>query len=309
MVDRRQQTVFSFDENGTYLGRLSREGQGPGEYVRPDAVYVDGNRLVLCDNGRGVLMFFDQQGRFLHEVSLSAAHIYSGGPFVFHRDKVYIADFSVDEDTLPNHLIMSTNERPWRVVCGFGRRFPLYFDSAGRRRKEFHKHRFTAFDRIGDHLWVGPPYKAHVEVYDLEGRYLADLPPGLEGLTYDDFQDITQDAQRLQIMLSKFGTHRIWHLDPYVLVLYIQAGDSRISIFDTAGNMIQPNLKPHVFLHYGAASVVDGRLVTPLNLGDLTDKGLARFTEAERKILADSGFEPAHADNDNPYLLLSGRPD
>ena len=61
--------VLVFDSDGTFLRRVGRRGEGPGELldIRAFAVLDDGVFAVL-DSGRGVILTFDWTGRLLREV-------------------------------------------------------------------------------------------------------------------------------------------------------------------------------------------------------------------------------------------------
>lgn len=47
ILDRREHTAWVYDSNGVRIGRIGREGQGPGEYVRPVALASLGNYIVI----------------------------------------------------------------------------------------------------------------------------------------------------------------------------------------------------------------------------------------------------------------------
>ena len=61
--------VLVFDSDGTFLRRVGRRGEGPGELldIRAFAVVDDGVFAVL-DSGRGVILTFDWTGKLLREV-------------------------------------------------------------------------------------------------------------------------------------------------------------------------------------------------------------------------------------------------
>ena len=61
--------VLVFDADGTFLRRIGRRGEGPGELmsIRAFAVVEDGT-FVILDSGRGVILKFDWTGQLLDEV-------------------------------------------------------------------------------------------------------------------------------------------------------------------------------------------------------------------------------------------------
>ena len=61
--------VLVFESDGTFLRRIGRRGEGPGELmsIRAFAVVDDGT-FVILDSGRGVILKFDWTGQLLDEV-------------------------------------------------------------------------------------------------------------------------------------------------------------------------------------------------------------------------------------------------
>ncbi len=62
------QAAFLFDYNGHYLGQLSKMGRGPKEYLRVSDVALFGGKIVLLDEIKGKMMFFDERGHYLDEI-------------------------------------------------------------------------------------------------------------------------------------------------------------------------------------------------------------------------------------------------
>ena len=70
VLDAKTQTVWMFDRNGHYLNKLSRRGEGPGEYVNMQQFEVDekNRQLILLDIWTNKLLFYDWEGTFLKDV-------------------------------------------------------------------------------------------------------------------------------------------------------------------------------------------------------------------------------------------------
>lgn len=56
-------TIWVFDMEGKYVGRLGAFGQGPGEYIMPRALMVDeaNNRILVKDVARNRLLYYDAE--------------------------------------------------------------------------------------------------------------------------------------------------------------------------------------------------------------------------------------------------------
>lgn len=66
------QTIWKFDRNGNYLGKIRKFGNGPGEYVNAQLFEVDeaNRQIVLLDIWTNKLLRYDWKGGFLKEVPL-----------------------------------------------------------------------------------------------------------------------------------------------------------------------------------------------------------------------------------------------
>lgn len=61
--------VLVFESDGTFLRRIGRRGEGPGELMSIRAFeVVDDGTFVILDSGRGVILKFDWTGQLLDEV-------------------------------------------------------------------------------------------------------------------------------------------------------------------------------------------------------------------------------------------------
>lgn len=68
LLDREIPLVRAYAADGMFLRDIGREGQGPGEYRRPDAMTVlpDG-RILVRDPGNGRIAVFDSDGEYLEQ--------------------------------------------------------------------------------------------------------------------------------------------------------------------------------------------------------------------------------------------------
>lgn len=57
VLDSGNCRVQKFDKNGEYLKTIGRKGQGPGEFVNPTALYIDGHDNLYVSEGRKMHAF------------------------------------------------------------------------------------------------------------------------------------------------------------------------------------------------------------------------------------------------------------
>lgn len=72
VVDKRiAKSIFVFNHDGKFLNRISRIGNGPGEYLHINHVAInDNNEVCILDNIKGRITFFDITGRFVSSQDL-----------------------------------------------------------------------------------------------------------------------------------------------------------------------------------------------------------------------------------------------
>ena len=85
VLDSGNCRVQKFNKNGGYVKTIGRKGQGPGEFVNPLALYIDGHDNLYVSEGRKMHVF-DRSGE------LRKSHVLENN----------IRDFFVDED---GHII------------------------------------------------------------------------------------------------------------------------------------------------------------------------------------------------------------
>ena len=71
VADNLGKVVYVFDEEGRLLSRLRAPGNGPEEYLNIAAFTVMDSRLVIYDNLKRKILFYDGKGSFLYEKDAS----------------------------------------------------------------------------------------------------------------------------------------------------------------------------------------------------------------------------------------------
>ncbi|MCD8165906.1 MAG: 6-bladed beta-propeller, partial [Bacteroides sp.] len=72
ILDEKLNRICMFDKAGQYIGKLDKEGNGPGEYgvLRQFYVHERKDRIYLNDYGARRLLIYDMQGNFKEQISL-----------------------------------------------------------------------------------------------------------------------------------------------------------------------------------------------------------------------------------------------
>lgn len=65
IIDEKTFCIFKYDDQGRFLKKAGRKGQGPGEFQIPVDLRARDGRLYVCDNGKHEIMVFDTDLKFL----------------------------------------------------------------------------------------------------------------------------------------------------------------------------------------------------------------------------------------------------
>lgn len=135
IFDERQQTIWIFDRKGKYINKISRKGEGPGEYPMISQFEYDErkNQIVVLSSWKKVLTFYTPEGEYLKTVNLGMIaddfKICPGGGFILSNaglDETSAGIYYANESGLEleclvrrksNHLVNTTVD--WEL-CSYG---------------------------------------------------------------------------------------------------------------------------------------------------------------------------------------------
>lgn len=91
VVDKRQNIVFRFTKDGTFLNTIGKRGQGPGEYAYMSNFFTNDSIAFVCDIGARTIYKFSFDGEFLKTVKIPHSLVFDditvlpNGHFLCHR--------------------------------------------------------------------------------------------------------------------------------------------------------------------------------------------------------------------------------
>lgn len=148
------QSIFVFDINGKFLNRISHLGNGPHEYLDiTDVDITPSGLIVIKDNVKDVLLFFDTDGNFVKE-----REDIEGG-----MDLAFIDEHSIAFDTFTSHT--PTKERfkgASLAVCDGNNNIQYLFGENIAEENVFNVRRPECLYRYGNKAYFAPHWDKNI---------------------------------------------------------------------------------------------------------------------------------------------------
>lgn len=89
LLDRKNQSIDLFTEQGQFVSAISALGDGPGEYLRIDDFFVDSKRKIIniLDGTRNKIIKYSFKGQYIEEIDIPLSRGISR--FIFHKEQYY----------------------------------------------------------------------------------------------------------------------------------------------------------------------------------------------------------------------------
>ena len=172
--------ILRFDREGNLLARMGGKGKGPGEFIRLNAVFADGEFVYGFDLVQDRMNVYDYSGKYIRDNPLK----FDGGEINIYEEWSQIVqdntgrfiapvDWAFDgEDILANYQkpFIGLFNANWQLVDTFGQWAPVYTEFQFRRGQlEFH---FLAYDEAENKLLVAEQASHLIDIYDGTGQLI-----------------------------------------------------------------------------------------------------------------------------------------
>lgn len=99
--------LYAFDSRGKFVGNIGRIGNGPGEYIKIDAFYIDEEADVVgvVHGAKECIMYYDYKGKYLYSLTLDKKDAHVINKIQLLPDGRMIAHYVLPGDTFPNESI------------------------------------------------------------------------------------------------------------------------------------------------------------------------------------------------------------
>ena len=299
-----QGSVYHYSPQGEYLGLVGGKGEGPGEHLQARSIARWGKRLVVADTFTSKYLVYDLNGRHLRTYDTRDGAIVTRN-LIPSGDRFYLMEFNSWTIEVPYHVALDVSSENWRVLWGFGRRFHLAVSA--RQRRDIPNMGMTSYALVGDRIWSGSPYITNLEVFDLEGRFVAELATGVEGLKPEDYQGVKTAAEFETLRREKYYNLALWYLDPLVIAHFGRYPRGyAATVYDREGHILTANLPVgHGFFSPVAHNVGD-RIAAAIFAGDLDPEKLKRdLGNRALTAILEAGYDP-DSDEEALFLIISG---
>ena len=308
LVDSPGRQVLMFDGAGQFMGPMGRRGSGPGEFNRPNMILRGyGDRVILV--GSHELLVYDENGTYERKFQGRQKDFsLAGGPIIWDQpDRLFLSDpFHAGSGKWQYGYVDVSSEGALEIT-GFGERFAYYdrqFDTT------YGTPIIQGFVRVGEQIWLNPPFEGTLEIYDQQGELLA-VPEGSKyagGLSKDDFRGVKNNLSSYEFFKAtrkgKIKGTDLHVLGPVVVrTLTHPVHGIAYDVFDHSGQALARMLEP------GASMVqikdtrgenLYGTLMLPIN-ETLDRESLKKFLyRPEWEALMEAGYQ----DGDDPFLYI-----
>jgi hypothetical protein len=69
ILDNKEKTIYLFSEDGRFIKKIGRTGQGPGEFIRPCSIYIDPKDIIyVLDASQRRVEIFDSEANHIKSI-------------------------------------------------------------------------------------------------------------------------------------------------------------------------------------------------------------------------------------------------
>ena len=92
VLDSKLKTIYLFSENGKFLRKIGRSGQGPGEFMYPRSLYIDNNKNInVLDSQK--IHIYNSEYKLIRTVNISQ-HITMTSEIALNRNgNIFISGY------------------------------------------------------------------------------------------------------------------------------------------------------------------------------------------------------------------------
>jgi len=102
-------SLFMFNREGLYIGRVGVLGKGVGEYIYPTSFWVEDNQILIYDMHLHSIFFYNKKGDFLKKIEIEKE--YQGRNIAHESNNIYVDVNKFQPDKNKQFLIRRYNHK------------------------------------------------------------------------------------------------------------------------------------------------------------------------------------------------------
>ena len=300
--------VFRFSDQGSFISKVGAKGRGPGEYEDASQIRMTpGGKLAVLDLRMGVVLLFEPNGDFLRKIDFrfEVGRINPGDDFIWTEKSLFLAQPGM-LGAPPPYGILKFVDGKMRPSHGFGKHVIPFHETPMRTRVNPFVHK--GFELVDGRIWAATPYDIDIQVFDLQGRWLAELPKQIpNALHREDFEGFdvkARDAGKAyRSLMRQRRNSGLVVCDRFVLAGLTAGGTGKRTwyLYDDQGNLLKADLANTLPFRLLVGSL-DGQLVGSHG-PEYIDYFFPRMSRATQELYHASGYQPEKP-HDNPILVI-----
>ena len=185
--DKEAESVFAFNTDGKYLGKIGNRGHSDKEYIRLKDVTVCGDTIFLLDNGGHKILSYNPDGTFIQNNQIKE---WAMG-FAIDNNQIWLESNGQNKES---KLLLQTDKSSGKILHS-------YFDMLNDGRLPIREEKTFSYSNDNSILFSSP-YLQYIYIIakgELQPIYKISFP---EGSIYD--YDITSDKYVSQVLGNNY---------------------------------------------------------------------------------------------------------
>lgn len=112
--DQKVKQIFMFDERGSFIKKIGRAGQGPGEFGNPFCMTTTSDSIIVADNSNMRIQYYDLEGNFIRDFKIFKALIDIS---VNTEGLIYAAPLRIN----PEYSLVDVLDKNGKLLTSFGK--------------------------------------------------------------------------------------------------------------------------------------------------------------------------------------------
>lgn len=112
--DQKVNQLFMFDDQGNFIKKIGRAGQGPGEFGNPFCMTTTSDSIIVADNSNMRIQYYDLDGNFIRDFKIFKALI---DITVNTEGLIYAAPLRIN----PEYSLVDVLDKNGKLLTSFGK--------------------------------------------------------------------------------------------------------------------------------------------------------------------------------------------